>query len=671
MKRLITILALALLCFGAKAQNDTLRILSIGNSFSNDALHENFGEICAAAGKHVCVGILYIGGCSLERHIKSLKEEIPDYTYHKRIDGNKMVSLPKQVFTKGIFDEPWDIVTFQQASRVSGSFDTFEPYLGELVAYVKENIPTAKRLMWHQTWAYTDGCPGPVMTKTYKGQKGMYEAICEASKTACDKYGLEIIPSGTAVQNLRTSFDRDQCNRDGSHLSYTVGRYLAACTWFEAIFKESVVGNSFKPVHLLEYRREVAQNAAHLAVANPLALTNMKKLGFEVKPANQDESKVPSYTLPDPLVMNDGRPVKGKAMWEGERRPEIYSMFESEVFGKAPGAPEKVRYEVLEENDKALDGMATRRQVRIWLAGKSKAKWTKNAYIDLLLYIPNSVKKAPAFLGINFKGNFAISDDPAIIAPKFDKAKYGKMDNFERGAASSRWPVEEIVKAGYAVATFYRGDASPDFDNSFNLGVHSYMANGKRTYPKPDEWGVVAAWAWSLSRALDYLETDARIDATKVAVIGHSRLGKTALWAGASDPRFAMVISNCSGCTGAALSRRAFGETVEAINMHFPHWFCDNYKKYNGRENKLPIDQHELLALIAPRPLYVTSASKDQWADPTGEGLSLEEAAKVYKAVYGAKASKKLGRHIREGKHDITLYDWQNYIKFADKWLKK
>lgn len=359
--------------------------------------------------------------------------------------------------------------------------------------------------------------------------------------------------------------------------------------------------------------------------------------------------------------------------WKKVHRPAIMEFFLNDVYGHYPQKQIEPRFELLEQSDKALGGKAVRKQVAIHLDGMDTP-------ILLLIYQPAGVKgKVPAFVGMNFKGNHQINIDPEIIISANAPTGKDLGTDAPRGAASSRWPLEEIVGAGYAVATIYRGDVDPDFDDNFKNGIHPLFYRAGQGKPDAEQWGTIGAWAWGLSRVMDYLEQDKSIDHKRVAVVGHSRLGKTSLWAGATDERFAIVISNDSGCGGAALSARKVGETVAKINKSFPHWFCDNYNKYSDNEEALLVDQQGLIALIAPRPVYVASATEDTWADPEGEFLSALYASPVYE-LYGKKGlavssmpkpeqpsiEGYVGYHIRTGKHDITLYDWQQYIKFAN-----
>ena len=347
--------------------------------------------------------------------------------------------------------------------------------------------------------------------------------------------------------------------------------------------------------------------------------------GLSAQSINTEESKVPSYTLPDPLLTESGNVVKNKRQWEKVRRPELMALFETEMFGKMPGRPADLHFKVLSSNPGALGGKATRKEVAVYFDAAEKV------YMMLLMYVPNDRKgPVPAFLGVNFKGNHGTTDDTEVSMPTAEQIQgYGPSFKLDpRGMNARRWPYEYLVSQGYALVTFSRWDVDPDWHDGFKNGVHAVMDAGVER--KSDSWGTVATWSWGLMRALDYLETDKAIDSRKVAVVGHSRLGKAALWAGAVDQRFALVISNNSGCSGAAISRRQFGEHLLRINTTFPHWFCENYKKYNSKEDTLPFDQHELIALIAPRPVYIASASQDDWADQKGEMLSLVHASPVH-----------------------------------------
>lgn len=401
---------------------------------------------------------------------------------------------------------------------------------------------------------------------------------------------------------------------------------------------------------------------------------------------NIDESRVPQYRLPALLNAEGDTPITTRDDWETLRRPGIYRAFEQQVYGRMPGPPEHMEVDCWSEEKDIFAGLADRKQRTVRLFNRGR-----KLEFELLLYLPSRRPiSAPCFLGLNFFGNHTIYPDPAIrLNDRWvrERDEFGIIDNratdYSRGILSGRWPVEAILRRGYALATLYYGDLDPDnYRNDFSDGIHPLFYKEGQTQPEPDEWGAISAWAWGLSRAMDVLAEDPGIDAERVAVMGHSRLGKTALWAGASDPRFALVISNNSGCGGASLFRRCFGETIRHITDPVPYWFCRNFYHYRDREDALPVDQHMLIALAAPRPVYVTSATHDLWADPKGEFLAAREAGAAYR-LYGKNdlgadsmpppfhplQSGSIGYHLRAGKHDVTLYDWERWMDFADRHL--
>lgn len=344
---------------------------------------------------------------------------------------------------------------------------------------------------------------------------------------------------------------------------------------------------------------------------------------------------------------------------------ELLESFSTEMFGHAPNFSYQPAIEILQRDLSALQGQARRSEIAVHLLGD-----TTGPTINLQLWLPTSIKTpVPLFLGANFFGNHAVLDDPTIpITTNWmrDSERPGHVVNnrateISRGSEASRWQVQEIIKRGYGLATYYYGDIEPDHPEGWQTGIRGALLGTNQSRPGDHEWGAIAAWAWGLSRCLDYLETDSRIDNDRIAVIGHSRLGKAALWAGAIDQRFAMVIANNSGAGGASLARHLSGESIADLNRAFPHWFAGNFHKYNAHESDLPFDMHQLLALIAPRSLYVASAAEDLWADPEGERLSVQYAAPAF-----AQHGKQIGYHIREGKHDVTAYDWSEFLNFAD-----
>ncbi|MDB4474166.1 acetylxylan esterase [Opitutaceae bacterium] len=420
---------------------------------------------------------------------------------------------------------------------------------------------------------------------------------------------------------------------------------------------------------------------ARLLAITFAAMTTLPSAEAQPEGFNYDEAKVPAYTLPDPLVNLAGEPVADAAAWQSHRRGEVLRLFEDHVFGRTPAADVDVRFELLESDSSAYDGRATRKQVRAHFAARGH-----KVAMDILIYLPNgSDGSAPLFVGLNFNGNHTTTHDPAVPVNQNwmryvdrDGVTDHRSSEAARGTSAKRWPIEQALERGYGVATIYCGDIDPDFDDGFQNGIHPLFYREGQTAPTANEWGTIGAWAWGLSRAMDYFESDDDIDARKMAVLGHSRLGKASLWAGATDERFAIVISNNSGCGGAALARRRFGETVQRINTAFPHWFNDTHPQYNENESALPVDHHMLIALMAPRPVYIASATEDLWADPHGEFLSGKHAEPVY-ALFGKDGlnvaeqpapdhpvGDHIGYHLRTGSHNVTPYDWAQYLNFAD-----
>jgi hypothetical protein len=368
--------------------------------------------------------------------------------------------------------------------------------------------------------------------------------------------------------------------------------------------------------------------------------------------SNFDEAKVPQFSLPDPLKTQAGKKIRNTTEWEKTRKPEILRLFEDNIYGQVPTDFDSIKFRTVKEDPNSMNGKAHLKEVRIEVF-----RMNKSISINLVLFIPNNTRKpVPAFLLINNRAKD--QTDPT------------------RTIKSDFWPAETAIENGYAIAAFHVSDAAPD-------DAKLFMNGALQLYPEQlsadNGMRAIAAWAWGASRVMDYFEKDARIDRNKVAIVGQSRGGKASLWAAAQDKRFALCISNCSGSTGAKLARREFGERIRRINTSFPHWFNTNYKKYNDKESELPVDQHMLIGLIAPRPVYATNATEDLWADPKGTFLALKNAEDVYN-LYGIKSAlgnkppapntavieSPLGYHNRVGVHNMTAFDWNNFIKFAD-----
>ena len=328
--------------------------------------------------------------------------------------------------------------------------------------------------------------------------------------------------------------------------------------------------------------------------------------------------------------------MRDAATWSSVRRGELLELFRECLYGRSPELRGQSSWTEASVDHEAFDGAATRKEVRVGLTASADGPT-----FPLLVYLPNAVRRsgrpAPMFLGLNFFGNQTICNDPAIAVSGSwvpdNSVTRGRPPELLRGVQSSSWPVAHILARGFGLATAYCGDIVPDRADAIATGLHRWFRDRGSSGASPDSWGAIGAWAWGLSRAMDYLCQDADVDARRIAVVGHSRLGKAALWAAAQDERFAVVVSNNSGCGGAALAMRKFGERVADVNDTNPHWFCDNFKRFNHREEALPVDQHELIALIAPRPVYVASAELDLAADPMGEFLAARHASPAYRTA--------------------------------------
>lgn len=383
--------------------------------------------------------------------------------------------------------------------------------------------------------------------------------------------------------------------------------------------------------------------------------------------------------LPNPLILNNGSPVQSPRQWDTLRRKQLLHLFITQVYGRSPARPPQMIFRVFDDDPHALGGTATRRQIAVFPDGEAGPR------MDILLYLPHVKGPVPVFLGLNFAGNQTVSNDTAIrMTTSWEYAgNKGVVDHHatqaSRGTAAVRWPVAMILKRGYGIATVYAGDIAPDRKDGKMEGVQALYPSFQQG---GDNFGVLSAWAWGLSRVMDYFETDTDVDAHRVAVFGWSRMGKAALWAGARDTRFAMVISNESGAGGAKLFHEFPGENIHRLCTHFPYWFCRNFCRYVGKDTVLPFDQHELVSLIAPRPVYIASAEQDSNSDPYAEFLTALAADTVYRFLGAGGLPVKampavnhpvFGRisyHVRSGGHNITRYDWTQYLHFADLYLK-
>jgi hypothetical protein len=409
---------------------------------------------------------------------------------------------------------------------------------------------------------------------------------------------------------------------------------------------------------------------------------------------NYDEAKIPPYTMLDPLRMTDGTPVTTPEQWWSRRRPEIVSLFEHDIYGRVPKAAQNpgTRTVVVEPPTVALGESARREQVDLVFRSADPADRSTRR-LRVLLYVPaQAAGPVPVVFGLNFGGNQSVIDDPGIRATDLgirptevlttagQAHVVGGPASATPGSQSSRWQVNRVLSRGYGLATAYYQDVEVDAPMQRQKGVRPLFDSGE-AIDAADSWGALAAWAWAYRQAVGYLRTDPAVDAAHVAVTGHSRLGKAAAWAAATDPDIAALLSNDSGKGGQSIQRRELGETVKHLEDVFGYWFCPGYAQWAGHDQQIPADGNLLLSLMAPRPVYAASAQDDHWADPKGEFLSARSAATVYTllgihalspdvvrppvdAPIGLDGS--VAYHMRAGKHDVTAFDWDHYLDFLD-----
>jgi len=397
-------------------------------------------------------------------------------------------------------------------------------------------------------------------------------------------------------------------------------------------------------------------------------------------PVNYEEDSVGTYVLPDVLKLNNGKKITDAQTWSDKRRPELIKLFEETEYGKMPSRPAGMHFVVFDKGTPAFNGKATRKQVTVYFTND-----TNNYKMDLLIYLPaDAVKPVPLLLVTSFSANCQVTDDPGVKIGE-TWSRDGKKSRADQPSRFGKTDIEQFLSQGIGFATVYYGDIEPDFKNGIKYGIRSQYLQPGQSAPADDEWGTISAWAWGLSRAMDYFETDKQIDATRIALQGTSRLGKTVLWAGVHDTRFKMVIASCSGEGGAAISRRNYGENIKHITdtSRYYYQFAPNYHSYANKVNSLPFDAHMLVALMAPRPLLLQTGDTDYWSDPKGEFLAAIAAEPVYQ-LFGEKGpgtsvmpeggdnsllNNKLGYYMHKGGHGTIPSDWPLFIAYMKKFL--